>query len=89
MSPGQTTTTTETGLTALLNVDFDWVMRLNEVWSDSAADVPELHADLRADLQEKLTRLLASPTGQRSQLILPYVGNAGSDRKSTRLNSSH
>lgn len=80
MSPAATPAAAEAGVTAFLNADFDWVRRLDEVWSDSTTDVPELHADLRTDLQGRLTRLLASPPGQRSQLILPYLGNAGSGK---------
>ena len=41
-------------LDVLRSVDFDWAMRLSEVWDDAAWDVPELHANLRAEFGRKL-----------------------------------
>jgi len=71
---------TEAELTALLTVDFDWVKRLNEVWSDSTTDVAELHSQQRANLRERLTGLSSSGESQESQLIVAYVGNPGSGK---------
>lgn len=70
----------EAELTALLAVDFDWVKRLNEVWSDSTTDVAELHSEQRANLRERLTGLSSSRESQEAQLIVGYVGNPGSGK---------
>ncbi|MDG3007609.1 ATP-binding protein [Paludisphaera mucosa] len=42
------------GLDVLRSVDFDWAVRLNDVWGRPASDVPELHANLRAAFGRKL-----------------------------------
>jgi len=68
-------------LAAFQAVDFDWVARLDGVWCNPVADVPELHTLQRADLANRLTVLSALPKGQYgSQLGVVYVGNPGSGK---------
>lgn len=41
-------------LAVLRKAEFDWAMRLSDVWNDSAWDVPDLHADLRREFLDEL-----------------------------------
>ena len=50
-------------LDALRSVDFDWAMRLSEVWSDTAWDMPDLHANIRSEFARKLDDMRRNPTG--------------------------
>ncbi|MFH1137688.1 MAG: DUF87 domain-containing protein [Pseudomonadota bacterium] len=52
------------GLSALRAADFDWVMRLDDIWRDAVHDVPELNGALRNSILDRLTGLEeASPLG--------------------------
>src|SRR5208337_921531 len=48
-------------LDAMRAVDFDWAMRLSEVWNDMAWDVPDLHANLRTEFVTKLEAMQNHP----------------------------
>lgn len=55
-------------LDVVRSVNFDWAMRLSEVWSDASWDIPELHANVRAEFVRKLEAMrdsqdLGSPLG--------------------------
>jgi hypothetical protein len=65
-------------LAAFQSVDFDWVARLDSVWSNPIADASELHSQQRADLRARLNALAAGQ--QRSQLGMVYAGNPGSGK---------
>ena len=39
-------------LDAIRATDFDWAVRLDDVWSEPASDVDRLHAKLRAEFAE-------------------------------------
>lgn len=41
-------------LEVLRRVEFDWAVRLSDVWNDAAWDVPELHANLRREFVDEL-----------------------------------
>jgi len=66
-------------LDALRLVDFDWAMRLSEVWSDTAWDVPELHADIRSEFARKLDVMRGNPAGG-SPLGWVIVGSGGTGK---------
>jgi hypothetical protein len=66
-------------LDALRSVDFDWAMRLSEVWSDTAWDIPALHADIRAEFARKLDDMRSSPSGG-SPLGWVIVGSGGTGK---------
>ena len=44
-------------LQALAAADFDWCVRLRDVWVDNHNDVPELHATLREEFVAQLASL--------------------------------
>jgi hypothetical protein len=50
-------------LAVLQSVDFDWAMRLSEVWNDAAWDVPDLHAEIREEFVGKLDAMRSEPQG--------------------------
>ncbi|MFH1091802.1 MAG: ATP-binding protein [Pseudomonadota bacterium] len=52
------------GLAAFQGVNFDWVMRLDDVWRDSPYDVPELNAYLRQAVVDRCRQIKdISPLG--------------------------
>ena len=66
---------------AFQSVDFDWVARLDSVWRDAVADVPDLHFQQRAEVTQRLDGLSAGPAVEHgSELGLVYVGNPGSGK---------
>jgi DNA helicase HerA-like ATPase len=66
---------------AFKSVDFDWVTRLDGVWSDPSADVPALNFQARQAITRRLDDLIArSATNDRTQLGRVYVGTAGSGK---------
>lgn len=55
-------------LNVLETADFDWVKRIDKVWSDDATDVAGIHGDVRKNFAKALTKLAgrndsASPLG--------------------------
>ena len=68
-----------TGLAALRRADFDWVMRLDEVWRDAAYDVPALNAPLRDAVIRKCKEIGASPD-PASPLGWVILGPAGAGK---------
>jgi hypothetical protein len=45
------------------SVNFDWAMRIADVWSDAAWDSHELHANVRSEFTQKLGVMRQNPTG--------------------------
>ncbi len=41
-------------LEVIRSVNFDWAMRLSDVWNDPAWDIPELHSSIRMEFGRKL-----------------------------------
>ena len=61
------------------SVNFDWAMRISDVWSDSAWDTPELHANVRSEFARKLEIMCANKTGG-SPLGWIIVGSGGTGK---------
>jgi Helicase HerA, central domain len=66
-------------LDAIRAADFDWAVRINDVWSRPASDVPHLHAKLRAEFADKLGAMERNP-GAGSPLGWVVVGDGGSGK---------
>ena len=66
-------------LELLRAADFDWTVRLNDVWGPPPADVPELHADYRASFVETLEKM-ERHEGSGSPLGWVLVGPGGSGK---------
>ncbi len=69
----------ENALRALRRADFDWTLRIQQIWSDNVRDIPDLQSNVRELLAEHVEELIerkdaASPLG------LPIVGPAGSGK---------
>ncbi|AMV40829.1 ATP-binding protein [Planctomyces sp. SH-PL62] len=65
-------------LDVLRSVDFDWAVRLNDVWGRPESDVPELHANLRAAFARKLDDMeRARGTGSPLGWAVVGAGGAG------------
>ena len=73
------------GLTALKEANFDWVVRLDDVWRDSPYDVPELNAAIREDILYRCRQVGVNPK-PNSPLGWVIVGPAGTGK--THLLSS-
>ena len=60
------------------SVNFDWAMRISDVWSDSAWDTPELHANVRSEFARKLEVMRRTRRGDRrwAGSLLAAVGPA-------------
>lgn len=69
------------GLKALKKANFDWVMRLDDVWRDVPYDVPEFNAAIRKGIIEKALKI-----GESSPLGWVILGPAGAGK--THLLSS-
>lgn len=68
-------------LDAISSVDFNWAMRLSEVWSEPAWDTPELHSSVRSEFARKLEAMRNSPTaGAGSPLGWVIVGGGGTGK---------
>jgi hypothetical protein len=65
-----------TEIEALRAVDFNWTVRLEDVWSDPVCDVPEIHADFRKELAEELEDLQKQP-GQPLGRVMIGTGGSG------------
>jgi hypothetical protein len=63
------------GLEALQAVNFDWVMRLDDVWRDSPYHVPEINAPLRQAVLERCAEM-----GATSPLGWVMLGPAGAGK---------
>lgn len=66
-------------LDSLRRVNFDWAMRLSEVWEDSAHDVPDLHSALREQLRDQV-QAMQGVTRSDSPLGWVLVGAGGSGK---------
>ena len=66
-------------LDLIRSIDFDWTMRLADVWSDDVCDAPELHANIRAEFAQKLESMRAS-SRRESPLGWIVVGDGGSGK---------
>lgn len=64
---------------AIRAVDFDWAVRLKNIWVDPAYDVPAFNADLRAALVTQLATLNAS-IAEDSPLGWTILGVGGSGK---------
>lgn len=67
------------GLDAIRAADFDWAVRLNDVWNQPASDVRELHANLRAEFARKLAAMEQN-AGDGSPLGWALVGGGGTGK---------
>jgi hypothetical protein len=63
---------------ALAAADFDWCVRLRDVWIDNNHDVPELHTALREEFVSQLGSLQQQKG--RSPLGWPIVGSGGTGK---------
>jgi len=66
-------------LDVLRAISFDWTMHLTSVWNDPPFDVPDLHAELRRELEWKLDQLSAS-TAPESPLGWVIMGSGGTGK---------
>ena len=66
-------------LESLRRANFDWAMRLSEVWEDSAHDVPDLHSALREQLRDQV-QVMRSQGRSDSPLGWVLVGAGGSGK---------
>ncbi len=66
-------------LEAFRSVNFDWAMRLSDVWGRAAQDAPEFHANIRAEFARKLEEMRKDPTGG-SPLGWVVVGGGGTGK---------
>jgi hypothetical protein len=66
-------------LNALKRTNFDWVMRLDDVWRDGLYHVPEINATIREDLLDRLRQVGADPRGA-SPLGWVLLGPAGAGK---------
>ena len=69
--------TEASALEAIRQVNFDWCVRLNDLWRDDTTDVPTLHLRHRKMLVDRLEDLLRQQT---SPLSLPIIGEGGSGK---------
>lgn len=67
------------GLAALRAANFDWVMRLDDVWRDLTYHVPELNAALREDILYRCRQVGSDPKGI-SPLGWVVLGPAGAGK---------
>lgn len=69
-------------LEAFRAVDFDWAAQLQDVWRDPVCDVPDLHANVRRELAEKLQEMKRAwdKGDSRSPLGWVIVGPGGSGK---------
>ena len=68
-------TSTSNALNALRKVDFNWATQLQDIWSDPAYDVPDLHGELRQEFVEKIHSM--STGNERSPLGWFLTGSGG------------
>jgi Helicase HerA, central domain len=61
------------------SVNFDWAMRIADVWSDAAWDSHELHANVRSEFTQKLGVMRQNPAGG-SPLGWVVVGSGGTGK---------
>ncbi len=66
-------------LDVLRAISFDWTMHLTSVWNDPPFDVPDLHAELRRELEWKLDQLSGS-TAPESPLGWVIMGSGGTGK---------
>ena len=78
MSPTVQDPAVKQQLDVLRKVEFDWAVRLSDVWNDAAWDVPELHANLRREFVDELESM-AGESGV-SPLGWVITGSGGSGK---------
>jgi len=66
-------------LDVIRSVNFDWAMRLSEVWSQPVCDTPELHSSVRSEFACKLEVMREHP-GAGSPLGWVIVGGGGTGK---------
>ena len=66
-------------LDVIRSVNFDWAMRLSEVWSDPVWDIPELHGSIRSEFARKLEVMRENP-GVGSPLGWVIIGGGGTGK---------
>jgi len=69
---------TAAALHAMGSIDFDYVVRLRDVWQDNTFDVNELHTSLRVEFQKKLEAIHRSP--KAPIMGWPIIGSGGSGK---------
>jgi len=62
---------------AFRQVDFNWATRLQDIWADPVADVPELHAPVRQRFIEKIESMNKSPQQRHLGWFIVGSGGAG------------
>ena len=68
-------------LDVIRSVNFDWAMRLSEVWSQPVWDTPELHSSIRSEFARKLEVMGGNPRRGR-----PWVGSlSGAEGPARRI----
>lgn len=67
------------GFEAFRSVDFNWAIRLQDVWRDAAGDVPALHQNARREVIEEIERLQRE-TDDVSPLGRFILGEAGAGK---------
>ena len=76
---------TDPGFAAFKDVDFNWAVRLQDVWSTAVGDVPEIHAEARTLLLDAADQL-AKQTGDGNPLGR-FISGAGGTGKTHLLNA--
>jgi Helicase HerA, central domain len=66
-------------LDVIRSVNFDWAMRISEVWQQPASDIPELHTTIRSEFAQKLEEMSKNP-GVGSPLGWVIVGGGGTGK---------
>ena len=69
----------ELTLRALRRVDFDWTLRVQQIWEDNPRDVADLQKHIREELEDRIEALAEQKSGA-SPLGVPLVGPAGSGK---------
>ncbi|HXS19471.1 MAG TPA: AAA family ATPase [Polyangiaceae bacterium] len=69
----------DNALRALRQADFDWTLRIQQVWSENVRDIPEIQRSIRDELEDRLD-MLFEKRDDASPLGIPLVGPAGSGK---------
>lgn len=69
----------ENALRALRRADFDWALRIQQIWSDNIRDIPEIQRRIRDELEDLLDTLFEQ-RDDASPLGIPLIGPAGSGK---------
>jgi hypothetical protein len=66
-------------LDVIRSVNFDWAMRLSEVWSQPVWDTPQLHSNVRSEFSRKL-EVMRGKLGSGSPLGWVITGGGGTGK---------